>query len=474
MNASAIIGRVDQSEAGAADKARIEGEALFFRAYWYNILANLYGGVPVYTEEIKSPRTDFTRATRNEVYDQARVDLERAITLLQDVDQVTEGRINKQAAQHLLAEVYISLGNYPKAIEAASAVINHQSMALMTTRFGSRASEQGDPYWDLFQNGNQNRKNSGNKEAILVFQYEWQNTGSIYGYMFPRQGLPYFLGLNVPNIAGTTRIMAFDNAGVSNATPVPMGGRGIGTIRPTEYFLNDIWTDGQTDYRNSPYIIVRDYKISNPNAAGYGEWVVADGWLADADATYLAGRPTDEGGDLPSRRNFYPFVMKFARTDNAIPAAALVGNGATTNVFGEKLHYYNGSGTAPNANSSMKDEYLFRLGGTYLLRAEAYIKSNQLPNALADINALRNRANATPATIGEINLNYLMDEQMRERYFEEPRQLTLFRMGTFVERTRAHNPRGFTVKDHQNLFPIPFQEIERNRDAVLEQNPGYN
>jgi hypothetical protein len=46
-------------------------------------------------------------------------------------------------------------------------------------------------------------------------------------------------------------------------------------------------------------------------------------------------------------------------------------------------------------------------------------------------------------------------------------------MGKFVERTRKHNPMGHNVDDHHNLFPIPFSEIERNRDVKWENNPGY-
>ncbi|MDR1456069.1 MAG: RagB/SusD family nutrient uptake outer membrane protein [Tannerella sp.] len=29
------------------------------------------------------------------------------------------------------------------------------------------------------------------------------------------------------------------------------------------------------------------------------------------------------------------------------------------------------------------------------------------------------------------------------------------------------------MQDYHNLWPIPFAEIERNIDAVMEQNPGY-
>jgi hypothetical protein len=30
------------------------------------------------------------------------------------------------------------------------------------------------------------------------------------------------------------------------------------------------------------------------------------------------------------------------------------------------------------------------------------------------------------------------------------------------------------MQEHFNLWPIPANEIEGNRGAVLEQNPGYN
>jgi hypothetical protein len=473
QNANTIINRLENSAAGADDKAFIEGEALFFRAFWYNYLAIMYGDVPVYTEEITSAKTDFVRTPRKDVYTQARMDLERAVTLLLDIDKVDDGRINKQAAQHLLAEVYISLEDYAKAIETASAVINHPQMSLMTSRFGTRANEPGDPYWDLFQYNNQNRKSSGNKESILVLQYEHRNSGSPTGYNFLRQGFPFYMDIRVYNMAdqANPEVVTPTVTATEGLFPISLGGaRGIGVIHPSDYFLYDIWgTDGTNDYRNSPYIIVRDFKISNQQAAGYGEWYVADG-----HADLLKQRNPDLYNAY-MLRNFYPFIMKFGRTDNALPDDVLAKNSDGSfrlNGLGERVFIYT-SMTDPSANSSLKDEYLFRLGGTYLLRAEAYIKSNQLTLAMNDINALRNRANATPAELSQINLDYLMDEQMRERYFEDYRIMTLLRMGKFVERTRKHNPMGHNVDDHHNLFPIPFSEIERNRDVKWENNPGY-
>ena len=451
-NANTIINRIASADqVSDADKAIIEGEALFFRAYWYNFLANLFGGVPIDLEEPSTPRRDYVSASRQEVYDQARIDLERAITLLPDINNVKDGMISKQAAQHVITEVYLSLEDYTKAIASATAVIDNPSMALMTSRFGSRAGEPGDPYWDLFQYDNQNRS-SGNTESILVLQYDYQSSGSPYSLDDARWLLPFYFSMNVTGTSGKD-VLAFTDFTIEK------GGRGIGVIHPTDYFLNDIWgSDLNKDDRIDSLMVKRDWKIDNPAAAGYGQWLVADGWLKDQYKL----------------RNFYPFVMKFSRTDNNLPDDVLAKNSdgsVKTTALGERIPAY--SYGSLSANTSLKDEYLFRLAGTYLLRAEAYIRNNQANLALADINALRSRANASLAQISDMNMDYLLDEQMRELYFEDFRLPTLCRLGKLVERTRAHNPTGYNVGNQQNLFPVPYSEIERNIFGDIKQNDGY-
>ena len=114
---------------------------MVFRGYAYRMLANLFGGVPLILEEITTPRRDYVRASREEVYKQIKQDLEEAVSLLPNIESVKDGKLSKQVAQHLLAEVNICLGLYDEAIQAASAVIDHPEMALMTNRFGSRQNE---------------------------------------------------------------------------------------------------------------------------------------------------------------------------------------------------------------------------------------------------------------------------------------------------------------------------------------------
>ncbi len=118
--------------------------------------------------------------------------------------------------------------------------------------------------------------------------------------------------------------------------------------------------------------------------------------------------------------------------------------------------------------------YQIRLPETLLLRAEAYLLKGNTAQAAADINLIRNRAKAKPVTPAEVTLDYILDERARELIFEEDRRITLSRMGKLVERVKKYNPLNSpNIQPFHALFPIPFSEIEANKDAKLEQNPGY-
>ena len=64
---------------------------------------------------------------------------------------------------------------------------------------------------------------------------------------------------------------------------------------------------------------------------------------------------------------------------------------------------------------------------------------------------------------------------------EETRRLTLARTGKLFERITKYNPYfnaqnsadGKAYDAHFDLLPIPLSAIQANKDAKLEQNPGY-
>jgi hypothetical protein len=436
FDANVVVERIDDETVeftSEAERAALKGEAMFLRAYTYRTLAILYGGVPIILEEITSPKRDFVRSTRDEVLDQCISDLQFASQNLPDITGVkADGRVSKAAAFHLMAEVYIMKQEWDNAITAATAVINNPNFALMTDRYGSRSNEPGDVYWDLFRRDNQNRS-SGNMEAIWVNQYEYLVDGGGQSMQWPRFLVPLYWQLKDDN--GDNLFIGPTNHN---------GGRGIGWYAPTQYMMSDVWDD-PNDMRISEYNFIPDIKADNPASAYYGQFIVASGAIDN-------------------------FPNKLDRWWNVIFAKS-----TPLNNFPEEIIQNPETGLLYNqSNETFTDDYIFRLAETYLLRAEAYIgKGNQI-DAANDINMVRARVNATPVAPGDVDLDYLLDERARELCWEELRLLTLMRMGKLVERVRTYNHvTQDNILDHQNLWPIPFREIETNTEAELTQNPGY-
>src|SRR5690606_2825992 len=407
--------------ASEADKNAIIAEARFFRAYTYNILANLYGGVPIVDQVYASPKFDFVRASRQEVYEFAKNDLAFASQWL-PATVAQEGRIVKAAADHLLAEVYISLGQYDNAIASATAVIESGLYQLMTERFGAFKDSPGDVFSDLFKEGNQNRS-SGNLESIYVWQIE-ENTlggGGTVGNSNLRNWAPHLANIRDPD-------------GVPQLVTDSLG-RGVGRSRLSVHAAYTVWLEsvnGPTDMRNSKYNMRRKFYYNNPASAYFLQEI----------------EPKTTRED--TMRNIYPY---------------------STKVDGRPLNGNNTSGR------TSKDIMVFRLAETYLLRAEAHLKNGDPDLAAADINVVRARAQAQPVDPADVDMDYILDERIRELLIEEPRRRTLTRTGKLVDRVRKYDiliEGRESVQDFHEFFPIPQSAIDANFAAVLEQNPGYN
>jgi hypothetical protein len=405
-----------------AERNAVIAEAKFYRAYTYNLLANTYGGVPLVDTLYSEPKSDFVRATRKEIYQFVAKDLEFASKWLPTtVVKTQEGRIVKAAADHLLSEVYISLGDYDKSIQSANNVINSGLYKIMNTRFGSRKDQPGDVFSDLFLDGNQNRS-SGNMESIYVWQYEPFTLGGAgtrpSGNALIRQFGPFL-----------TRVLAPDGKAILASDSL---GRGTGPCRGTNYFLYDIWKGNfNNDMRNSVYNMRRKFYYNNPSSSYFGKEVE---------------KRTNQEDTM---RNIYPYPRK---------------------VEGKPWNNINTSG------GTNTDLMVFRLAETYLLRAEAYFRKGMLQNSADDINVLRKRAGAILVLPTDVTLDYILDERARELTAEEPRRRTLTRMGNLVDRVRKYSllqSTRTTIQDKHEFFPIPQTAIDANFSVKLAQNPGY-
>ena len=403
-------------------KNAINGEARFFRAYAYNILATCFGRVPVVKDPISSPKTDFVRSPIEEVNTLIEDDLLFAGINLPDPGNAGSktnaagkpaGRANKYMAMQLLAEAYLRMDKNDKAEQQAQAVINSGFFTLSTTRFGTRANQPGDPFADMFIYGNQRRAQQ-NKEVIWTMEME--HPASVIGGI-----------TNSPQQRRVWNAAYYQINGMKLTDS--LGGRGLARLRLNDWVIYNLYET--TDMRNSSYNFRRRYTYNDPSKpATYGQPVPYTGF----DTVFR----------IP------PHTTKWYQFD-------------PNDEFGFAM---------------IKDVILMRLGETYLLLAEAQFKQGKLADAANSLNVIRGRANATPVSAADVTLDYILDERVRELVGEENRRMTLMRTKTLVERAKRLNAVSPVnqltgIEDKHMLLPIPQTEINLNKDAKLEQNPGY-
>jgi len=405
---------------GQANKNATEGEAKFFRAYAYEMLAICFGRVPIITQPTATPKTNFVRSTMDSVNNLIVSDLSYAAANLPDIEAVKSnaagkmyGRANKYMAMQLLAECYLRMNKGDLAEQQTKAIIQSGQFALTTTRYGVHASQPGDAFSDMFVYGNERRK-QGNKEAIWVLEQE--NPATVVG--------------GNTGSAQQRRVWGaayYQKTGMAICDS--LGGRGIARLRLSNWVLYNLYDAG--DMRNSQWNIRRRYTYNDPTKpATFGQPVPYTG----SDTIYILA----------------PHTTKWYQYD-------------PNDQFGFAM---------------IKDFMMMRLGETYLLQAEAQLQQGHTTDAAASINALRTRAGAPQVTAGQMTLDFILDERARELIGEENRRMTLMRTGKLVTRTLALNGTsvsnpvtGLTTKNL--LLPIPQSEIDLNKDAKLEQNPGY-
>ncbi|MGB8704413.1 MAG: RagB/SusD family nutrient uptake outer membrane protein [Gillisia sp.] len=123
---------------------------------------------------------------------------------------------------------------------------------------------------------------------------------------------------------------------------------------------------------------------------------------------------------------------------------------------------------------------MFRLGGAYLMYAEAVVRGGggSASDAVSYINQLRERAYGNSShniSASDLNLDLILNERTRELYWEAHRRTDLIRFNKFTENEtwafKGGVPQGTTTQPYRNLMPIPASDLGVNTN--LTQNPGY-
>jgi len=415
------------------DKAAKRAEARFMRAYMYYMLTEQCGGVSIVTEEINEPVATFPRESESDMYDFIISELEIA---LEDIHaDPGEGRISEGAVRHMLALAHLTRGYRDYGTD------NDFSIAA-----GYADDVIGDGNYRLLENFEDinDYDNQLNDEIIFAIQYHPQSRerdGSAHNQSGD-------FGFGITGYSGFRSHTYYHNKS-SRLMPTPYLYQLFNSQNDSRYnatFKHKYYADesignieeGDLIFEfapvDQPYTQVQIDSIKNeePNAEvlNYEDWAFED-----------------EG-----RNQLYPMIWKFYQPNWQLMASQPMDE---------------------------TDIVVFRLGGTYLLAAEAYLMAGDEGTAIDRFNTLRERAatdgNEAEMTVDQLDLDMVIDEWARERCGSYKRWFTLKRTEKLMERAEAYNKRivdeGISLDNPAIRYrPVPISVINTTENEYPQND----
>ena len=266
-------------------------------------------------------------------------------------------------------------------------------------------------------------------------------------------------------------------------------------IKANETSVENIFVRPNDDktYKITDNNLVRSLHYNHASAIGYTGW---NGACASVRAMKVNGYGT--ANEDPRLRINYGCDRDFEKEQNT----GTLGDGATTKPLeyeplaakvdfdnsadphdvkcaGARFKKYEYDGTASSIGQNNNDLVVWRYGDALLLKAEAEYRLGDKAGALALVNEIRNRVNATPRMT--LTLNDLLDERMIELAWEGTLRQDQIRFCTFTEPTLdrypgvVHSSLSGDYNDDKSgytcVYPIPYSVLNLNKN--LKQNPGY-
>ena len=470
-NCNFLLEKLNSLKLDSTYTVRAEGEIKFVRAFVYFDLVRLFGPIPLRTSSVNI-NADFYvgRDSVTKIYNLIFEDLKTASNNLLPRDQAPIpglGYTNKGAAQAMLSLAALTYGNFlernGRAASSAYTMARDYADSVILSGKYSLANN----YADLWDVDLENMAYA--TEVIFGLRFTRDKNASssaAKGSEFASRMMPN----SMPGVTGATA--TFNSSG---NVSIPAGiGSSAFKVQPWFY---DYCTTGDFtgDYRSEVTFLTQWQRynsttvfVTYPNVPGTGQL------LEPNSATTLT--PT---------RGEQPYVRK----------------------------YVDGKGL--DASNHENDLFIIRLAEVFLIRAEAENELNGPSGAYASFNMLRARARKANGTARLVPANLatgLTKDQFRKKIFDERGLEFIGECKRWFDLVRMKNPSGTgTMYQHQFqtflptivpgipvynittrrwaggkterssivpynskflLFPIP--QIERDLNAKLTQNGGYN
>lgn len=420
-------------------------EVRFLRAFYYFNLVQQFGDVSLVTDMITTPVTNYPRTPAADVYNFIITEMKAALA---DLPATAANRVNQRVVNHYLSLVYLTRGyesfaqstDFTDAINYATAAINGQELTLP---FDGKTG--------IFYPGNE-------KNAEIIFSVQYSST-SLASVSTGNSQASYYGSYLGGSDGATGDGMPYMNTRVKATMRLyNLLAQDVNDTRFAGTFMQELYgtcKSGKCSYysyfkkfdtRNNLEVLMY-YPKPGATQADVDTWKAKN--VAQRDSTTIKWPGTNnwEKNDLDKD---FPCIKKFSDPTSAF-----------------------------NTTGSTRDIFLARLAETYLIRAEAYIKTGKQDLAAIDINRIRTRAGAAKISDSQATIDYILDERAREFAGEYNRWYDLKRTGKLVQYVTTYNP---DVPSESNmkgndgqykiLRPIPQDAIGLNT-ATVTQNPGY-
>lgn len=498
--ANLLLDNIDNAKVADDKKMVIKGEALFLRAFYYFLLVDHFGGVPLKLKSSKSPDSNedvaLPRSSVAAVYAQILTDMKAAEAMVRPITAFNHsGRVTQTVVQGMLAKVCLTMAGKPlmdltkfaEAKDWAGKVINSGLHSLNPNYKQIFVNHSRDLYdtkesmWEVEFYGNTNTStlNIGGRVGILtgIFSTNEDYPGFCVDNYHTTAKMYDLYNQNPRDLRRDVSIASYRYIGAA-ATPVL-------------YTASQIYERATAKWRRE-YENLLPRSRSN-NSTNFPLLRYSDVLLMYAEAENELNGPTADAIDKIN------LVRRRAMgTGNRITGFTVVTQGTGYTVNHSISITGGGGGDMAYADAILTSG---RVTGVRLVSGGAFFTS--VPTVtITGVNNVGSGATITatiaPIVPSEADLppaaiasklalfNAIKDERARELAFETIRLHDLKRWGIYVESLRevsdditnnAPATWKFLAQSGNNatprnvLFPIPLIEVTSNPN--ITQNPGY-
>ncbi|MFL5612632.1 MAG: RagB/SusD family nutrient uptake outer membrane protein [Gemmatimonadaceae bacterium] len=406
------------TKAAPANKDTVLAELRTLRAWYYYMLQDQFGGVPlVTTTELQS----VARSTRPQVFSFIETELTQSIaTLPKTWDASNYGRITKGAANAILASLYLNAGVFNKDCGPADctskiSATSYNSCSGVTVAGGKDACQAAI-----------DAANAVINSGTYSINPTWAKNFSIDNKSSPENIFVVVHSNSTQGIGGNWPMRTLHYNQLSTGDGGPWNGFATTAEVYNSYPASD-------DRRNM--------------------------WLVGQQKSFENGLNVNDRQGNPLI--FTPTIPDVTKADEA---------------QGVRFNKFPPQASPPHGGSQPNDFTWFRLSEMYLIRAEALNEQGNTASALTDLNFIHTKHdpnNPVAAGTKQALRDAIQKERVLEFAAEGKRRTDMIRAGTFLSWTEA-SANGVSATPRaafRVLFPISTNALGSN--AKLVQNNGY-